>query len=71
MKVIKFIRLNSPYNEGELAGFDDKQAERYVDARVAVYVEQKKLLEVVGVETVKSKDRPAVNKMVGKPIKKK
>ena len=42
MKVIKFIRPNSPYNEGELAGFDDKCADRYVKAKVAVYVEQVK-----------------------------
>lgn len=56
MKVVKFIRPNSPYNEGELAGFDDKCADRYVKAKVAVYVEQGK--PVVERESEKETEKP-------------
>lgn len=51
MKIVKFIRPNSPYNAGEMAGFDEEKATKFVKAGVAVYFE-------------KMKDGPDKNKMI-------
>lgn len=36
-KVIRFIRANGGYSAGEIAGFDDKVADRLVQAGFATY----------------------------------
>lgn len=38
MRSIRFIRGAAPYNAGEVACFDDAEAERHVAHRLAVFV---------------------------------
>lgn len=42
MKRIKFVRPSRPYMAGDLAGFPDHIADRYVEAGYAVVVNVKK-----------------------------
>ena len=42
MKVVKFINSATPYVVGDVAGFPDHIADRYVDAGVAVEVRRGK-----------------------------
>ncbi len=35
MKVVKFIRNHTPYNAGEIAGFDDRTADELIRAAAA------------------------------------
>lgn len=39
MKAIRFLTKQSPYNGGEVAGFSDEVADRYVKAGVAEYLQ--------------------------------
>jgi len=39
MRVVKFLKKYTKYNQGEVAGFDDLKAKRLVDQGFGVYVE--------------------------------
>jgi hypothetical protein len=38
MKAVRFLTKQSPYNAGEIAGFPDELADRYVNAKLAEFV---------------------------------
>lgn len=42
LKSIRFIKPSTPYNTGEIAGFDEKTADRLVNrSKVATYIVEK------------------------------
>lgn len=36
MKIVQFVKASALYNRGEVAGFDDAEAERYLSAGLAI-----------------------------------
>ena len=58
MIVIQFLKHSRPYNAGEIAGFEDDLAQRYIDQGIA---------EVFKPKTMES---PEVKRAAKKPAKK-
>lgn len=66
MKVVKFVQNYTPYTEGDIASFEDREADEMIKAGVAVkYGKTEVVVETEAIE------KPAVDKMVVSPKVKK
>lgn len=75
MQVVRFVEGYAPYNAGEIAGFEDEQAERLIASGVAVPYNQEENQQEEQEESQKVQtqalDEPVAHRAITKPARKK